>query len=131
MKSGNTPLLIHTTCYNADFANCATAAVTPPITQKDVYRTPSGGSSALSETFYDAYGQVTQDNEYDYGINTGSAPTGSPLQATKIVFANINHIPNRPACVQVTAGSSPSSCGTVTANTKSLANYLGYDTHGN
>jgi RHS repeat-associated protein len=131
-KSGNTPLLIQTTCYNANFANCATAAVTPPITQKDVYRTPSGGANALSETSYDAYGQVTQDNEYDYGINTGSAPTASPLQATKTVFANINNfIQNRPACVQVTAGSSPSSCGTVTANTKSLTNYLGYDTHGN
>jgi RHS repeat-associated protein len=121
-------------CYNNNFTNCATAAVTAPITRIDAYRTPVGGQAALSETFYNTYGLVTQDNEFNYGINTGTAPSGTPLKATLITYAPppaSSTIYDRPSCVQVTVGNSPTSCGTITSNTVSITNYLNYDSHGN
>jgi RHS repeat-associated protein len=121
------------TCYNAIFTNCAANWDLPAyITQKDVYTTPSGGTTALSEIKYDNLGRVTQDKEYDYGINTGSAPTGTPIRSTLTAYASPgNNISDHPSCVQITTGAPPVTCGTVTSSTASLTNYLNYDTHGN
>ncbi len=81
--------------------------------------------------FYDSYGRVKQDNEFDFGINTGAAPSGTPLISKLSSYANIGSgINDRPACVQVSAGSSPITCGTAVGNTRSLVAYSGYDAHG-
>jgi hypothetical protein len=128
------------TCYNGNFANCATTNnLGPyypyPITRTDKYTYLAGNSSpSLSEKFYAVSNelQVTQDNEFDFGVNTGVAPTATPLKGTMITYASLgNNILNRPACVQVTTGNSPSTCGTVTTNTNSITKYLNYSAQGN
>jgi hypothetical protein len=127
-----TPYMRTRDCYNGNFTNCATTAnITLPITRLDVYSTPANGKTSLSETYYSS-GLLTQDKEYDYGINTGGAPTGTPLTSTLISYASLsNNIINRPACMQVTAGSPPATCGTMTSNTKSLTTFSNYDSYGN
>jgi len=139
--SASTQTLLQTviTCYNGDFTNCGTAPSTGTCTnpggicRTDAYTYfPGLAEPSLSEIFYNANELPTQDNEFDFGVNTGSAPTTTPLRATKTTYANIgNNILNRPSCVQITAGTSPSTCGTVTSTTKSLTNFLNYDSHGN
>jgi RHS repeat-associated protein len=128
-----------TTCYDGNFTNCGITSGSGSCTggqlvcRADKYTyLPGLSQPSLSETFYNSAELVTQQNEFDYGVNTGSAPTTTPLRATMTAYANIgNHILKRPACVQVTAGTSPSNCGTVTGTTNSLTNYLNYDSHGN
>jgi RHS repeat-associated protein len=125
--SSSTGTLLRTVvrCYNGNFTNCSTASLTASaISRTDVYTTPANGTAALSETFYNTYGLVTQDNEFDYGIKTGAAPTATPLRSTMTTYATLgNYINDRPSCLQVTAGTSPNACGTVTSNTTSLTNY--------
>jgi len=136
-SSGKTLTLAETilTCYNGNFTNCASTSVSTPITRVDRYRTITGGKTALSETFFNGVGMVTQQNEFGYGVNTGAAPTGAPLRATETTYATISginpYIQDRPSCVQVTAGASPLVCSTVTSNTISITNYLNYDSKGN
>ena len=56
------------TCYNGNTTSCANpSTLLPPITQKNVYTTLAGMTqSSLSETTYDNYGDVTEDEEYDF-----------------------------------------------------------------
>jgi RHS repeat-associated protein len=129
------------TCYNGNFTNCPLANTFTNrapliVTRKDVYSYPSGvAQPSLSEMFYDNYGRLTQHNEFDFGVNTGAAPASTPIKATKLTYATIGttsqNIVDRPACVQVTGGSSPTTCGSVTSNTGSITKYLNYDSHGN
>jgi RHS repeat-associated protein len=131
-SAGRTLVKTVLSCYNGSFANCTSANVVLPITRADIYMTPGGGQASLSESFYNTYGMLTQQNEFDYGINTGSAPTGTPIKATVITYASPSaYINDRPSCIQVTNGASPGTCGTVTGNTVSLTNFLNYDSHGN
>ncbi len=126
------------TCYNGNFTNCASSYnelgnLPLVVTRRDAYTYLAGLSQpSLSETFYDSLGRTTHDNEFGFGVNTGAAPTTTPLQATITSYASIgNNIENRPACVQVTAGASPTTCGTVTSTTNSITNYPTYDSRGN
>lgn len=121
------------TCYNGNFANCTNVtSITPPITRTDIYWTPSGtgAKTTLTETIYNLAGQVTQTNVFDYGVNVGAAPTGSPIRATMVTYDT--SVPNSisPSCVQVTAGASPPTCRTVTANTNALTTYTNYNAQG-
>jgi RHS repeat-associated protein len=97
-------------CYNAVYANCATAAVATPITQTDVYSQLPNGSARLSEVLYNSYGVVTDDKEYDYGATMGSAPgTTKLVSETLTTFAGLgNTIFDRPASVTVKDWSSGS-----------------------
>lgn len=101
--SGTQTLLATVTrCYNAVYANCSTAAVSSPITQTDLYsQFPT--LTRLSEVLYNSYGLVTDDKEYDYGVNTGAAPTTTKLiRETSIAYASLsNGIVNKPASVIV------------------------------
>jgi len=127
-----------TTCYDGNFTNCTAPSSVLNCTggtivcRADKYTyLPGLAQPSLSETFYNSNELVTQQNEFDFGVNTGSAPTTTPLRATITSYANVgNHILNRPACVQVSGGTSPA-CGTVTSTTKSLTNFSNYDSHGN
>jgi hypothetical protein len=136
-SSSGTLLQSRVTCYNGNFfsndlTGCASAAPTLPIFRKDVYTTPAGGTTSLSEALYNGAELITQDNEYDFGVNISGAPSGTPIRSTLTSYANIgSNILTKPACVQVTQGTSPSTCGTVTSTTKSITNYLNYDSHGN
>jgi len=93
------------TCYNANYANCATASVSSPITQKDFYRQLLNGSAALSEVVYDSsgLGLVQDAKEYDYGAITGAAPGNTKLiKETVITYAALgNGIVNKPATIVV------------------------------
>jgi len=121
------------TCYNGNYANCGSEWGGTPVSQIDQYTyLPGVSQPSLSETFHNTAELPTQDNEFDFGVNTGSAPTTTPVRATKTVYASIgSNILNHPSCVQVTGGTSPSTCGTVTSTTKSITNYLNYNAQGN
>jgi RHS repeat-associated protein len=125
------------TCYNGNFSNCTTqgpaSGGSAPPSRVDAYTyLPGLAQPSLSEQKYNANTLLTQDNEFDFGVNTGAAPTSTPLQATMTTYATIgSNILNRPSCVQVTAGSSPATCGTVTSTTNAITKYLNYDSHGN
>jgi len=87
------------TCYNGNFTNCETAlnlqGNTPiTISRTDVYTYLTGLQPSLSETF--SFRTLpTQINEFDFGVNTGAAPTTVPLKATKTTYASLNGIWNR------------------------------------
>jgi len=123
-----TPLETVVTCYNgkSPSTSCPTAAVASPITEVNTYRQFNTSSQARVDTFYSATYQLpTRIDRYDFGATT-------PSQKTVIAYASgLGNILGLPACVQITAGSTPSSCGTVTSDTVALTNYLNYDSHGN
>jgi RHS repeat-associated protein len=59
------------TCYNNNFASCSSATVNGPIFRTDVYTTPAGNStSALVESVYDNYGNLTRTKLYDFGASS-------------------------------------------------------------
>jgi RHS repeat-associated protein len=91
-----TPLLTTITCYNGNYANCnsTSTTVSSPIKQTDFYRQLPNGNTALSEITYDpSYGMVTDDKEYDYGVNINAAPTPNPVRETSIsYYAPSNYI---------------------------------------
>lgn len=137
-QSGNNSLKTVVTCYNANFTNCATTSYpglypTNPISRTDVYTYLAGLSSpSLSEKLYSSADDslLVQDNEFDYGVNTSAAPTTAPISATKIAYASLSNVKDRPSCVEATSGTSPATCGTVASNTASITNNT-YDTLGN
>jgi len=108
-SSGGTLLLTLLTCYNNNFTSCSapSAGVSSPIAQVDAYQVLPIGSTtktALSETHYSS-SLPTGDNEYDYGVNTGSAPSSTYMvRATTIQYANLSSIGNRPSLITVTDG---------------------------
>ncbi|HET9409269.1 MAG TPA: RHS repeat-associated core domain-containing protein [Candidatus Sulfotelmatobacter sp.] len=78
-------------CYNANYANCTTTAVSSPISQTDAYTTPAGGTARLSEVQYNGSGLVTDDKEYDFGAVTGSAPgTTKLVRETSTTYGSFN-----------------------------------------
>jgi RHS repeat-associated protein len=126
-QGSSTLLLTSYNCWNNNFSSCATQAVASPVTKLDHYFYPPGVSQAISQTVYNGNGLLTQDQEFDYGA------TSTPTKVTSISYANLgNGIVDRPACVQVTGGSVPTTCGALplASDTVSLTNYLNYD-HGN
>jgi RHS repeat-associated protein len=103
LQSGGTLLLTTVRCYNNLLSNCTTTAVQSPITQLDAYRQLPNGSTRLSATFYNGYGLVKDDKEYNYGVTLGTAPSVSYLvRETAVSYANLgNGIVNKPSSVTV------------------------------
>lgn len=66
-------------CYNANYTNCATASVSNPISQTDVYSELPNNSVRLSEVQYNGYGLVTLDSEYNYGVSLNASPSSTYL----------------------------------------------------
>ena len=81
--NGSTLLKTVLTCYNGNTTNCATALVTQPITERNVYTTLAGmTTSARSDTFYDStYGVPTSSAVYDFGGTT-------PVRTTVIGYGS-------------------------------------------
>jgi RHS repeat-associated protein len=95
------------TCYNGNYSNCASVAVSLPISQTDSYRTLGSKTSAV-ETKYDTTngGRVTDIKEYDFGLSTGSAPPGTLLlRETTISYAGLSGIIDHPYQITVKDGS--------------------------
>lgn len=63
-------------CYNTNQANCPTAQVTFPITEKDFYHTINGmtSSSRVKKTF-DTLGNETSTAKYDFGASSYTLQT--------------------------------------------------------
>jgi RHS repeat-associated protein len=95
------------TCYNANYANCASASVSLPISQLDTYRT-LGTKTALSESIFDtsnnnAYGgRLKEQKVYDFGVSTGSAPSSTYLLTDTVVsYASLTGIIDHPYQITV------------------------------
>jgi len=101
------------TCYNGNTSNCNSTSVSLPITQRNVTTELSGSSSLTSEKdfYFDGYGNLYQENDYDYGPGT----VGPLLRITNIVYASLNGIVGFPQSVTVTNGSGSSVSKTVYA----------------
>ena len=114
--SSSNLLLTVLTCWNNNFSSCSTHAVSSPITQRDAYTIVPNNKTSLSQTLYNSYGLITEDDEYDWGVVTGSAPTGSTVSTTLTSYNTTlgNSIVDRPAQVQVRSGSAT---GTLRAQT--------------
>jgi RHS repeat-associated protein len=75
-------------CYNGNFTNCISTTLTPPITSKWAYRYfPSLANPAITATFYNSFGLLTEDREFDY-VPTS---TGVFLTDTGIVYAALGN----------------------------------------
>lgn len=107
-----TPLAAVVVCYNGIFSNCIAPSSVPtlPMSRTDTYTSLNGSASALVENQYDSYGNITYQANYDYNQIAGATPTGTPLQAVTITYANPgSHIYNKPASVVIATNGSTSS----------------------
>jgi RHS repeat-associated protein len=105
-----TPLETILTCYNGNTTNCASATVTAPFGEINVYRQFNGGSQARTDTFYDTtYSLIQESDEYDFGVTTPSRKTttsyGSYNSSTGACTGLGNGIVDHPCLITVTDGS--------------------------
>jgi RHS repeat-associated protein len=77
-----------TTCYNGNTTNCPGTAITPPITQRNVTVTLSGGLQSEHDDFWNTYSSATETDDYDYG----AAPHGPLLKKVTATYANMGTI---------------------------------------
>jgi YD repeat-containing protein len=104
IKQGSSTLLETIfTCYNGAAPNCNSTAVSLSITQQSVYNLWANNQESRADTFYNAYGLVTETDEYQYGTNT-PGPLARKTLVTYASFTNGN-IADRPATVTVQDGS--------------------------
>jgi RHS repeat-associated protein len=103
VSQNSSTLATVTTCYNGNTANCSSATVSTPITERAV-TTQLGGSNNLeaeTDTFYNGYDLVTELDEYDYG----QGGRGSLIRQTQTSYANLgNDIFDMPGTVTVKEG---------------------------
>ena len=127
-STAGTLLQTVTTCYSVNPAPCSTP--TGPVSNTTpgaitVVTLPQGGQSSQVVSYLTPQTIPSEIDLYDFGAS-------SPMQKELISYASLaNGVNNRVVCDQVLAGSTvPTSCGTVTSNTKSL-NTASYDSLGN
>ena len=91
------------TCYNGAAPPCTSASL--PITQRNIYRQfGSSGSKAQQALFYNGYGLLTEEDDYDY-------PSGATLLRKTITnYASLgNGIVSMPSSVTICNGTGTSS----------------------
>jgi RHS repeat-associated protein len=112
-------------CYNGATSGCATAVVSLPITEVDVYHTINGLSlgSSRNQTKYDKYGNVTYSAQYDFGSST-------PTSATTIAYGSSN---GSGGCSSIGNNVNNKPCTVVTTQSGAVVGYsqFTYDVHGN
>jgi RHS repeat-associated protein len=118
-----TPAVDNLYCYNNVLTGCQTALVAYPITQKDIYHTISGVSTARMSIKLDAYGNQTSVARYDFG---GSSPSFTDVTA----FGSWNGS----TCTAIGSHVNDKPCQII--NYDASNNIIGdrfftYDTHGN
>jgi len=106
---GTTPLLEDdVTCYNSNTASCNTTAITLPITERIVTKT-LGTQVCKHVYFYNSFGLLTEQDDYDYG---NGAP-GALLRKELVTYASLgNNIVDAPSQIKIETGA-----GTVVAQT--------------
>ncbi len=104
VNSGSSTILQTTnTCYNAAASPCTGTAITLPITQRDVSNQLAGSKNLtdLHVQKYDDYGNVIEQDDYDYG----SGAYGSLLDKTVVSYASLGNIKAFQQTVTTTNGS--------------------------
>ena len=98
--SGSSTLLEDdVTCYNGNTSNCNSTAIALPVTERTVTDT-LGSQECKHVYFYNAYGLLTEQDDYNYG--TGA----SPLRKQLITYASLgNNIVDAPSQITVENGS--------------------------
>jgi len=88
--ASGTPIEATITCYNGETpaASCAAPVPPTPFTEVNVYRSLNGGPQSRVDTFYNAYSQVTEKDEYDFGATTPTRKTLTTYATT--LGPNIN-----------------------------------------
>lgn len=89
-----------TTCYDGNTTNCAGASLTIPLSQRAI-TTQLGTSTSEHVYSYDASGNPTETDDYDWG--TGAV--GPLLKKTLYVYASLNNIKSFAQTVTVQNGS--------------------------
>jgi RHS repeat-associated protein len=109
-SSGSGSLMgVWTTCYNGNPANCATTAVTTPITERDVFSIYGTSGPQSRHTYkYNSAGGLSEQDDYDFGP---SGP-GPLLRQTLITYQSLTNITAFRQSVTVKNGS-----GTTVAQT--------------
>jgi RHS repeat-associated protein len=92
--TSNCYLLTTMRCYNGNYANCASATVSTPISQLDAYSQPAGGTWSLSEQLFNGIstgsGLLSDAKVYNFGVSTGAAPSSSYLlRETSYTWTNL------------------------------------------
>jgi RHS repeat-associated protein len=88
-STSGTLLRSWSTCYNGNLANCATTAVSTPITQQSVFDEYGLAGLQCRHTYdYNAAGGMTEQDDYDYGP---SGP-GPLLRQILVTFASLSNI---------------------------------------
>jgi RHS repeat-associated protein len=87
------------TCYNGNTTNCTSAAVGLPITQRTVFTQlpDSSGRQSESNIFYNTFGLVTEDDEYDFL----SGAVWPLVRKTLISYASLGGIVDMPGSVTI------------------------------
>ena len=126
-QGSSTLLTTDVYCYNGASGqpgNCATAVVSLPVTEVDVYHTINGmgTNSSRTQAKYDQYGNVTYSAQYDFG---GS----SPSRATTSTYGTWNGT----TCVSVGNNVNDKPCDVLTTQGGSnvAESHFTYDSHGN
>ena len=113
-------------CYQGSSGqpgNCATAAVSLPVTEVDVYHTINGMSnSSRTKTTFDKYGNVLVSAQYDFGAT-------SPTVQTTTTYGTWNGS----VCVSVssTVNNKPCDVLAVSGGNTVAESRFAYDSHGN
>lgn len=97
-------LLATVDCWNGTTTNCATTAVTTPITERAVTTLfPNTGQASKVDTKFNNYGLPTDMKQYAYGA---SGVPGALARETQIAYATtLGNIADHPQTVTVTDGS--------------------------
>ena len=109
-QGSSTLLTTDVYCYNAASGqpgNCATAVVSGPVTEMDVYHTINGMSnSSRIQTKYDKYGNVTYLAQYDFGATSATRATTTTYGTWNGTTCSSigNNIYNKPCDVLTTQG---------------------------
>ncbi|HVP50449.1 MAG TPA: hypothetical protein VMT56_04420 [Candidatus Bathyarchaeia archaeon] len=86
------------TCYNGSTSPCTSTAVSLPISRRTVTTQFPGGSASKVDTFWNTYGLLTENDEYDYGAS-------GLIRKTLITYATLgNNINSATYTVKVQDG---------------------------
>lgn len=89
-----------TTCYNTTSSNCATAAVSLPITKKTVTIVLENKQQRTITTTFTPAGQVLERDESDFG----SGSSGPVLRKTVTAYSSLGNSISKPSTVTISDG---------------------------
>jgi RHS repeat-associated protein len=118
------------TCYNGyvpspafPAADCRPQTVSPPFTEKKVYTTLDNSMISEVDAFYDGYGGMYRDDQYDFGSSAGTAPV-NVLREIYSTYHTEGGVPE--ALTDVSVWSGPNQTGSQLSEVS-----YSYDSNGN